>query len=140
MHRAAAVFASALLAASPAAAQPSPASPAESAADKAFQAQDWAAAAAAYGALAKSRPQDGQLHFRLGVSLHGLGRFGEAVSALEAAATLGAAPPMAQFRLAKALARAGRLPDARAALLRAAENGFYSFPMLDADADLAAVR
>jgi hypothetical protein len=50
------------------------------------------------------------------------------------------ASPAGQFRLAKAHARAGRLAEARAALLRAAERGFFSLPLLESDPDLAALR
>jgi tetratricopeptide (TPR) repeat protein len=110
------------------------------AADRSFTDGDWAAAAAAYDSLARAHPQDAQFHLRLGVALHGLGRFREAVPALEAAERLGSPGPNASYRLAKAYARAGRIDDAGRALLRAAERGFFALPTVESDPDLAGVR
>jgi tetratricopeptide (TPR) repeat protein len=141
MHRAI-VAVLVLASVGPAVAQaPAPAaSPSPSPGEAAFQAQDWAKAAPAYEALVRAKPDDAQARFRLGVSLHGLGRFADAVTALEAAERLGATAPAAQFRLAKAYARTGRVADARRALLRAAERGFFAMPALESDVDLASVR
>jgi hypothetical protein len=68
-----------------------------------------------------------------------------AILALSAAQTPSPSPPddatpAGQFRLAQAHARAGRVAEARAALKRAAERGFFNLALLDSDPDLAPVR
>jgi tetratricopeptide (TPR) repeat protein len=123
----------------PASAQ-SPASPAENTANALFQNQDWAGAARAYESLAREKPRDPQVQLRLGIALHGLRRYAEAATALEAAERLGAPAGPAAFRLAKAYGRLGRAIDALGALQRAANNGFGGLASVEADDDLAAVR
>jgi tetratricopeptide (TPR) repeat protein len=128
-----------LLAAGLAAAH-APAQTTAEAADRAFQAQDWAAAAKAYAERARSAPPDAQNHFRLGLALHGLGRYDEAARALAEAQKLGSPAPVVQVRLARALSRAGRGDEAVAALEGAVQNGFAALSLLESDAEFATVR
>jgi uncharacterized protein (TIGR02246 family) len=106
------------------------------AANRLFQAQDWAGAWAAYDALAKSRPDDGLVRFRLGVALDSLGRSEEAVVALVAAERLGGPSPATSWRLARVCARLGRREEAFQALQRAINAGFGSVAQLESDPDL----
>ncbi len=63
-----------------------------------------------------------------------------ALFVLAAAAARAQSPAPDPLRPAREAARAGRVDDALAALLRAAENGFFGMAALEKDPDLAAVR
>ncbi|HEX2252780.1 MAG TPA: tetratricopeptide repeat protein [Thermoanaerobaculia bacterium] len=111
---------SAVLPASPAAAQ-APPSPELQRADTLFQEGAWEQAEAAYRALTGADDEGaGAAWFGLGRSLLELGRAEEAVAAFERALALGFDPPRTRFHGTRALVRAGRLDEA-VAWLEAAE-------------------
>jgi len=102
----------------------------QQAADEAFQRQDWEAAAAAYERLLRQSPTNAQYALRCGTALHELGRYGEAVTALERARELGAPPIQLQFALGKAHSRRGEVDAAFAALNGGAQAGAGPFGLL----------
>lgn len=102
-----------------------------------LQAEDWAAAARAFEALCRARPDDGLSWLRLGMALHGQGQFAKAAEASERAEKLGGPLPQAQVRVAKSAARLGEPDRAFGALQRAVAGGFSNGALLASDPDLA---
>ena len=106
-----------------------------------FANQDWPASIQAHEALVRDRPTDAQAWLRLGISLQGAGRYADSIRPLEEAARQGApAAGPVQFRLAKAHAKTGNVPNALGALRKAADGGFGLVASVDSDADLASLH
>jgi tetratricopeptide (TPR) repeat protein len=108
-------------------------------ANAAYQAKDWAGAAAAYESIVKSNSEDGQAWFRLGVARQSLGKFGQAIEAYQRAEKLGFAPPFTSYNLAAAYARSGDLTRAFEWLDTTLSRGFTDDNALRGDEDFAAV-
>src|SRR5262245_52198896 len=73
-------------------------------ADSYFQAQNWSESAKAYEEITKAEPANGAAWFRLGLSLHSIGKYEQAVSAFQKAVAIGN-NPIAMYDLACAYAR-----------------------------------
>jgi len=80
------------------------------------QSGDYAAAAEAYRAFLKLRPDEVGAHSNLGVVLTKLGRYDEAISEYQAAEKLLPNDPRISVNLALAYEKSGRLPEATAKL------------------------
>jgi tetratricopeptide (TPR) repeat protein len=104
------------------------------------QSGDYAAAAEAYRAFLKVRPDEVGAHSNLGVVLTKLGRYDEAIHEYEAAEKLLPADPRIAMNLALAYEKSGRLPEAREKLetLHAAAPQEKQITLLLADACLQA--
>ena len=105
-----------------------------------FQAKDWAKAAPAYQQLAKADPKNGQAWFRLGLSLHELGRYQDAVNAYQQAQNVGWAAGPVRYRSARAHAKSGKPDEAFEQLNQLVQGGFQNASLLEGDADLQGLR
>ena len=122
---------------------PAGAEPAELAADRLFQAQDWPAAAAAYGALAARANAKPRFALRQGLALAALGQDAPALAALERAVAGGVSPLALGLQLPRLQARLGHVERAVATLEKLIDGGFGGNGQLQqmaADPDLAPVR
>lgn len=104
-----------------------------------YQAQKWAEAARAFETLTKAEPTNGRAWLRLGTSLQQLGRFEQAVGALQRAVEI-LRGPVVMYNLACAYARLGNKDKAFDWLNNALHAGFPQISLLSQDADLASLR
>src|SRR6185436_1640740 len=118
---------------------PNQPSPAAIAAAKLFQDQKWDESVAAYQALTKAEPENGQAWYRLGASLAALNKHAEAVAPLEKAVEI-LKGPMAMYTLATTYARLNNKETALALLTDAANAGFGQLTRLENDPSLASLR
>lgn len=114
-------------------------SPAMSQAETLYQAQKWTEAARAFEAVTKAEPANGRAWLRLGGSLHQLGRYEQAVSALQRAVEI-LKGPIAMYNLASAYARLGDKEKAFEWLNKALNAGFPQVSLLQQDDDLVSLR
>jgi tetratricopeptide (TPR) repeat protein len=116
-------------------------SPAQAEANRLYQARDWPAAAKAYDALVKEAPGNPTWRYRLGVSLLGLGKPGDALVALAPASQAqGPLGGLVFFGMARAQARLGEKDRAFEALKKAGAAGFAQVSLLESEPDLLALR
>jgi len=110
-------------------------------AERLYQAKDWAGAARAYETLLKEAPGNPSFRYRLGVSLLGTNKPGDALVALAPASQ--APPPvggLVLFGMARAQARLGEKERAFEALQKATAAGFGQVSLLEGEADLSPLR
>ncbi len=122
---------------------PAGAEPAEIAADRHFQAQEWSAAAAAYGALAARADAKPRFALRQGLALAALHQDAAAVAALERAVAGGVSPLALGLQLPRLQARLGHVDRAVETIEKLVDGGFGGNGQLQqmaTDPDLAAVR
>jgi tetratricopeptide (TPR) repeat protein len=127
------------LAASSAGAQLPPTSPAAARADSVYRAGDYAAAAAAYRALASETPTALAYWARLGISLQHIEKFPEAADAYRRALAIQPVPVIA-YNLGAAEARLGHVDQAFRWVDSAAVLGFGSESTFTHDPDFAPYR
>ncbi|HEX8137262.1 MAG TPA: tetratricopeptide repeat protein [Pyrinomonadaceae bacterium] len=108
-------------------------------ADALFGSQKWADAARAYEAITKSEAANGRAWYRLGVALHNLGRYAQAVEAYQKALGVNQ-NPVGMYNLACSYARMGEKEKAFEWLTKALKAGFAQVALLKTDADLASLR
>lgn len=108
-------------------------------ADALFGAQKWAEAAHAYEAITKVEAANGRAWYRLGVALHNLGRYAQAVEAYQKALGINQTP-LGMYNLACSYARMGDKEKAFEWLTKALRAGFSQVALLKTDADLAPLR
>lgn len=103
-----------------------------------FQKGDWENAAKIYEKITQAEPQNGGALYRLGLSLHGAGRYKEAASALQKAIDIA---PNAVFMLAgaKAYAKAGDSEKAYQMLEKMNQYGGAQPESLAAEKDFSAI-
>ncbi|HEY2377974.1 MAG TPA: tetratricopeptide repeat protein [Gemmatimonadaceae bacterium] len=106
----------------------SPSAPELQRAGAAFARGDWAAARAAYEAIAIQHPRHALSRFRLGVAQLELGSYQDAERNLRLGEQLGVPTPQAAYRLAQLFAVRGPADSAVAELARAAEHGLPITP------------
>lgn len=111
-----------------------------SGADSLFRAGDWQAAAEAYRGLVARDSTSGQAWFRLGIALRNLGRWPDAVQALQRADTLGFQRIAAQYNIARGYAHLGDRDRALDWLSRAVAGGFSQPSTLRSDSSFIALR
>lgn len=124
-------------------APPANAPAAEVEADRLFKAQEWPAAAAAYGALATAPGAKPRYFLRQGLALAALHQDAPAAAALERAIAGGVAPNALGLQLARLQARLGQTDKALAsleALTRAGFGGNGQLQQMALDPDLVVVR
>ena len=114
-------------------------SSAMSEAEALFQAQKFTEAARAFAVLTKAEPANGRAWLRLGGSLHALGQYEQAASALERAVEI-LRGPLAMYNLACAYARLNNKEKAFEWLTKALNAGFPQVSLLQTDEDLASLR
>lgn len=108
-------------------------------ADALYQAQDWAKSAAAYERVTKADPSNGRAWFRLGASLHHIGRYDEAVVAYRKSPGL-AGNSIAMYNLACSYAKLNKKDEAIEWLNKAIKAGFPQPAQLRTDTDLDSLR
>lgn len=92
-------------------------------ADALFQAQEWAKAVEAYRAVVKAEPENSTAWFRLGVSLHSLKEYAQAIDAYQQAQAQGYPLVALPIRIAFAHLRLGHKEEALAWLEKALKAG-----------------
>lgn len=107
-------------------------------ADSLYAANKWADAAKAYEAVVKADATHGRAWYRLGLSLHAIGQYEEAVKALRRAVEITNRLPM-MYGLARALARSGHNDESLEWLFKALKGGFAPVS-LETEADFARLR
>jgi tetratricopeptide (TPR) repeat protein len=102
-------------------------------AERLFASQDWEGAARAYAQITETDPGNGRAWLRLGVALTSLGRYDEAIAALQKADSLSWLPSITLFQLARAQALALDEEGALRSLERALEAGYSSLDAITSD-------
>jgi hypothetical protein len=110
------------------------------AARKLLRAEKFDEAAAAYGAMAKANPFDGDAIAQYGYCLHSLKRYDEALPAFARAVELGVNRPGNLYNAACALSLQGKKDEALAMLRRALEARFADQETLENDTDMDPLR
>ena len=110
-----------------------------SAADDAYQKQDWKTAAAAYEKIVKAEEKNPQAKYRLGMALLNLGKPTEAQAAFEGAMAITANSVFA-FALARAYARSGNAEKLYALFDRSMTVGGIPASSISAEKDFDALR
>lgn len=103
-------------------------------ADSLYQQHKWAEAAKAYQAVVQTDAGHGRAWYRLGMSLHAMGQYDQAVSALRRAVEITKRPAM-MYNLAAALARSNHKDEALEWLFNSLNRGFAPGSSLGAEAD-----
>ncbi len=111
-----------------------------SAAETAYRAKDWPQAAREYEAITEREPKNALAWYRLGISLHNLKRYEQAIPAFQRALDLGFAPQFATYNIAAGYARLGNKARAVEWLNRLVGLGFQNVKQLEADEDFTALR
>ncbi len=114
-------------------------SPPAQGADALYQAQKWAEAAEAYGVVTKAEPANARAWHRLGISLHALSKYPEAVAAFQRAVEIGQ-NPQSMFGLARSYAKLDDKDKGFEWLTKALDAGFSQSATLNVDPDLASLR
>lgn len=107
------------------------------AADKLFQAKDWANAAKAYAEITQKEPANFLAWNRLGSALHAIEKYEQAAAAYEKAVALNNNAAVPKYNLACAYARANNKEKALSVLEQIAPTGFFQPEQISADLDLA---
>jgi tetratricopeptide (TPR) repeat protein len=110
-------------------------------ADQSYQAKNWAEAAELYGAITKAHPDNARAWYRLGASLHGLGKQDEAIAAYQKCAqSVGGATGAAEYGIGVAYASKRDSENAFKYLQKSTEDGFNDAARLNSDEELSALR
>ncbi len=109
-------------------------------ADNVYQAKDWAAAARLYGEIAEQQPQNARAWYRLGASMHGLGKQEEAIVAYQKSIQAGAPPATGEYAIAIAYAAKADPENCFHYLQKATADGFSDVERLKEDSELAELR
>lgn len=105
-----------------------------------FSNQDWENSAEAYAEITQAEPENNQAWFRLGLSLHRLARYEEAIPAYEKALEHGFFNIQVMINLARLYSLMNRLDDSISWLRQATDAGLGALALLNNDPDLANVR
>lgn len=116
------------------------ADPNQQAANAAYQAKDWAKAAALYGNLIQTDPKNGRYWYRLGVSEQSIGQQQKALDALEHARANGTPMMFVGYNLAAAYASVGQSDKALDALKDAVAQGYGQPEQMTSDPALQSIR
>lgn len=105
-----------------------------------YQAESWQEAVEAYESIAKREPENARAQFRLGVVLHRLGRYQEALEAYQKAEQYGVPTAIVGYNSAASYVLLGDREKGFAWLATAVEDGFTQVDKLKEDPDLAGLR
>jgi hypothetical protein len=108
--------------------------------DELFNQQDWAGAARAYQEWVGKNPADGPSWFKLGTSLHRLGRSAESRQSYQKALDNQFQPLQAMAAIARSYAHENDAAHTAEWLERAAAAGFPGLAFIDSDPDFSKVR
>ena len=120
-------------------AQQTPMSPKMTAANELYRQQKYQEAASAFGEVVRAEPNNGRAWYLLGMSLHSLGKYEQAIAAFEKNVAI-AQNPSAMYNIACGYARLGQADKAFEWLEKSLNGGGAAFANLDADADLENIR
>ncbi len=109
-------------------------------ADVLYQAENWQGAAEANGSIAKREPKNARAQFRLGVALHRLGKYREALEVYQKAEKNGVPTAIVGYNMAASYAALGDREKAFECLATAVKNEFSQVDKLKSDTDLASLR
>ncbi len=121
-------------------AQMKAASPELQQADQLFQAKDWPASARAYEAIVAKDEKNGMAWFRLGYSLHSMGKFEEAIPAFQRADAVGFAPQLSKYNIACGYSMTKDKDKAFEALDKLVQSGYGQVAQLKSDTDFDNLR
>jgi hypothetical protein len=113
--------------------------PTVEAANAFFTAQKWEEATKAYTAITQADAQNGRAWYRLGYSLHAMGKYEQAVQAFQRAVDIGN-HPVAMYNLACAYARSGNKDKAIEWLNKSLNAGFPNPAQVSTDNDFDSLR
>jgi tetratricopeptide (TPR) repeat protein len=119
--------------------QPPTPSPKMAAASELYKQQKWQDAAAAFGEVTKDEPKNGRAWYLLGMSLHSLGKWDQAIAAFEKNVAI-AQNPNSMFNIACGYSRLNQADKAFEWLEKSLMNGAAFTVNLDADEDLVNIR
>lgn len=105
-----------------------------------YQAENWQGAVEAYGSIARLEPKNARAQFRLGVSLHRLGKYLEALEAYEKAELNGVPAAIVGYNYAATYALLGDREQALERITTAVKDGSTQVNKLKSDPDLAGLR
>jgi tetratricopeptide (TPR) repeat protein len=109
------------------------------AANELYKQQKWQEAAVAFGEVLKDEPKNGRAWYLLGMSLHSLGKWEQAISAFEKNVAI-ANNPNSMFNIACGYSRLNQADKAFEWLEKALTNGAGAFVNLETDDDLENIR
>jgi tetratricopeptide (TPR) repeat protein len=115
------------------------ASPKMTAANDLYKQQKYGEAAAAFSEVIKDEPQNGRAWYLLGMSLHSLGKWEQAIAAFEKNIAI-TQNPNSMYNIACGYARLNQADKAFEWLEKSLNGGVAPFVNLDADADLENLR
>ncbi|HEX5708064.1 MAG TPA: tetratricopeptide repeat protein [Pyrinomonadaceae bacterium] len=119
---------------------PPPQSPAMQEAVRLFGERKWEEAARKFDEVVRAEPENGLAWYRLGMSLHELGRYKEAIEKFARVERLNFAPGPAMFRTARAYAKLGEREKAMEWLTHAFDAGYVFPQVLGSDPDINTLR
>ena len=105
-----------------------------------YQAENWQGTVEAYREIAKREPKNARAQFRLGVALHRLGKYQQALDAYENAEQNGVPPAIVGYNVAASYAALDDREKAFEWLTTAVKDEFSQVDKLKSDADLASLR
>ena len=114
-------------------------SPKMTAANEFYKQQKYQEAVASFGEVLKDEPQNGRAWYLLGMSLHSLGKYEQAIAAFEKNVAI-VGNPNAMYNIACGYARLGQTDKAFEWLEKSLNGGAAPFVNLEADADLEILR
>ncbi len=117
---------------------PSP-SPKMTTANELYKQQKFQEAAAAFGEVIKDEPQNGRAWYLLGMSLHTLGKYEQAIAAFEKNVAI-TKNPNSIYNIACGYSRLNQTDKAFEWLEKSLNNGVAQFVNLETDADLENIR
>jgi tetratricopeptide (TPR) repeat protein len=109
-------------------------------ADETYQGKNWAEAARLYGAIAAAQPKNARAWYRLGASLHGLGKQDEAIAAYQKCLQAGGPAGAAEYGIGLAYASQRDTENAFKYLQKSTEDGFNDAGRLNGDEELSPLR
>jgi tetratricopeptide (TPR) repeat protein len=109
------------------------------AASELYKQQKWQEAAAAFGEVLKDEPKNGRAWYFLGMSLHSMGKYEQAIAAFEKNVAI-AGNPSAMYNIACGYARLNQADKAFEWLEKALTNGAAFSVHPETDEDLASLR
>ena len=110
------------------------------AADSLFKASDWAGAASAYAAIARTEPANGMAWFRAGVANQNLKKYSDALTSFRHALQLQFQVPSAWLRIARVQASTGEIDSALGSLDSLAASGFAQSPAVVQQPEFATLK